>query len=107
MSSLESSIAAADVAPIAGLQFKLPGVNDFVTAREEVQFFPSGNSFAPSGVRTLRVSASGNGFADLSTAVLSFTVKENGVAPLKPLSANGSSFFSELFQQRPQELPGR
>jgi hypothetical protein len=96
MSSLESSIAAADVAPIAGLQFKLPGVSDFVTSREEVSFFPSGNTFAPTGVRTLRVSASGNGFADLSTAVLSFTVKENNVAALKPLSANGSSFFSEL-----------
>ena len=79
MAGLESSLAAAEVAPISGLQFKLPGVADYVTSRSEVTFVPSGNTFAPSGVRTLRVNASGNGFADLSTAVLEFTVTEGNV----------------------------
>ena len=96
MAGLESSLAAAEVAPISGLQFKLPVVADYVTSRYEVTFVPSGNTFAPSGVRTLRVNASGNGFADLSTAVLEFTVTEGNVGALKPLSANGSCFFSEL-----------
>ena len=96
MAGLESSLAAAEVALISGLQFKLPGVADYVTSRSEVTFVPSGNTFAPSGVRTLRVNASGNGFANLSTAVLEFTVTEGNVGALKPLSANGSCFSVSL-----------
>ena len=81
---------------MSGLQFKLPAVADYVTSRSEVTFVPSGNTFAPTGVRTLRVNASGNSFADLSTAVLELTVSERSVGPLKLLTANGSCFFSEL-----------
>ena len=90
MAGLESSLAAAEVAPFSGLQFKLPAVADYVTSRSEVTFVPSRNTFAPTGVRTLRINASGNGFADLSTAVLEFTVYEGNVWPVKPLTANGS-----------------
>ena len=93
MAGLESSLAAAEVAPISGLQFKLPGVADYVTSRSEVTFVPSGNTFAPSGVRTLRVNASGNGFADLSTAVLEFTVTEGNVRGPEATECERKLFF--------------
>jgi hypothetical protein len=97
MAGLESSLAAAEVAPISGLQFKLPSVASYVTSRTELYYVPSGNDFGPNGVRTLRINCSGNGFADLSTAVLEFDLKNSDTAnALQPLSANGGSFFSEL-----------
>ena len=97
MSGLESSLAAAEIAPIASLQFKLPSVSPYVTSRQEVYFSPAGQSFSPSGNRTLRINCSGNGFADLSSAMLEVTVTNHSTTnALQPLSANGSSFFSEL-----------
>ena len=99
MTSLESSIASADVGPIAGLNFSLPPVSSFVIGRQESYFVPSGNTFSPAGVRTLRINASGAGFADLSTAVLEFQVTNGepaGGHHLQPITTSGGSFFSEL-----------
>ena len=91
------SLAAAEIAPIASLQFKLPSVSPYVTSRQEIYFSPAGQTFSPSGNRTMRINCSGNGFADLSSAMLEFTVTNNITTnALQPLSANGSSFFSEL-----------
>ena len=97
MAGLESSLAAAEIAPLAGLQFKLPQIASYVTSRTELYYVPSGNDFAPSGVRTLRINCSGNGFADLSTAMLEFDLTNISTThALQPLSANGGSFFAEL-----------
>ena len=97
MAGLESSISAAEVGPIAGLQFQLPKVSSYVTSRTESYFVPSGNNFAPGGVRTMRVNASGNGFADLSSAVLEFTVRnDDATQALRPITSSGGAFFSEL-----------
>ncbi len=97
MAGLESTISAAEVAPISGIQFKLPSVANYVTSRTELYYVPSGNDFAPNGVRTLRINCSGNGFADLSTAVLEFDLKNNSTTnALMPLSAHGGSFFADL-----------
>ena len=97
MAGLESSLSAAEIAPIASLQFKLPSASPYVTSRQEVYFSPAGQTFFPSGNRTLRTNCSGNSFADLSSAMLEFTVTNNSTTnALQPLSANGSCFFSEL-----------
>ena len=97
MSGLESSLATAEIAPIASLQFKLPSVSPYVTSRQEIYFSPAGQTFSPSGNRTMRINCSGNGFADLSSAMLEFSITNNSTTnALQPLSANGSCFFSEL-----------
>ena len=97
MAGHEASLSAAEIAPIASLQFKLPGVSPYVTSRQEVSFSPAGQTFSPSANRTLRVNCSGDGFADLSSAMLEFTVTNNSTTnALQPFSANGSCFFSEL-----------
>ena len=97
MAGLESSLAVAEIAPIASLQSKLPAVSPYVTSRQEVYFSPAGQTSSPSGNRTLRINCSGNGFADLSSAMLEFTITNNNTThALQPLSANGSSFFPEL-----------
>ena len=97
MSGLEASLSAAEIAPIAGLQFKLPNVSPYITSRQEVYSSPAGQTVSPNGNRTLRINCSGNGFADLSSAMLEFTVVNNSIASgLQPVSANGSCFFSEL-----------
>ena len=97
MAGLEASLSATEIAPIGSLQFNLPSVSPYVTSRQEVYFSPSGQTFSPSGNRTLRINCSGNGFADLSSAMLEFTVTNNSTThALQPLSANGSSLFSEL-----------
>ena len=46
MAGLESSLAAAEIAPIASLQFKLPSVSPYVTSRQEVYFSPAGQTFS-------------------------------------------------------------
>ena len=76
----ESSLAAADVTPIARLQFKLSSVSPYVTSRTELYYVHAGNTFGPAGVRTQRVSCSGSGFPDLPTAILEFTVTNNSGA---------------------------
>ena len=97
MAGLESSLAAAEIAPIAALQFNFPSVSPYVTSRQEVYFSPAGQTFSSSGNRVMRINCSGNGFADMSSAILEFTVTNNSTTnALQPLSANGSSFFSEL-----------
>ena len=97
MAGLEASLSAAEIAPIASLQLKLPSASPYVTSRQEVYFSPAGQAFSPSAYRTLRMDCSGNGFADLSSAMLEFTVTNNSTtSALQPLSANGSCFFSEL-----------
>ena len=86
MAGLESSLAAAEIAPIASLQFKLPSVSPFVTSRQEIYFSPAGQTFSPSGNRTMRINCSGNGFADLSSAMLEFTITNNSTThALQPL----------------------
>ena len=77
MSGLEGSLSAAEIAPLAGRTFKLPSVSPYITSRQEVYFLSAGQSFSPSGNRTLRINCSGNGFADLSSAMLEFTVTNN------------------------------
>ena len=95
--SLESSIAAAEVGPIAGLSFKLPPVSSYVTGRQEVYFVPSGSQFGPNAVRTLRISASGHAFADLSSAVLEYTITNNDATnALQMLNSSAGVVFSEL-----------
>ena len=97
MAGLESSLAAAEIAPIASLQFRLPSVSPYVTSRQEVYFSPAGQTFSSAGNRSMRISCSGNGFADLSSMMLEFIVTNNSTTnALQPLSANGSCFFSEL-----------
>ena len=99
--SLESTIASASVAPIAGLAFsQLPSVASYVTSREEVQYVPAGGQpFSSGGTRVLRINCSGNGFIDLSSLVLRYTLKNdaaNGGNHLQPLTPDGGSIFSEL-----------
>ena len=97
MAGLESSLAAADIAPIATLQFKLPSVSPYVTSRQEMYFSPAGQTFSPSGNRTLRINCCGNGFADLSSAMLEFTVTNNSTAHYnRSPRVNLRFFFSEL-----------
>ena len=96
--SLASSLAAAEVGPIAGLSFdKLPTVSEYVTSKTEAYFVPSGNSFSSSGVRTLRISIAGNMFVDMSTVLMSMTVANNDTTnSLQPITSSCGSFFSEL-----------
>ena len=99
--SLESTIASASVAPIAGLAFsQLPAVASYVTSREEVQYVPAGGQpFSSGGTRVLRINCSGNGFLDLSSLVLRYTLKNDeaiGGNALQPLTPDGGSIFSEL-----------
>ena len=77
MAGLETSLSAAEIAPIASLQFKLPSVSPYVTSRQEVYFSPAEQTFSTSGNRTLWINCSGNGFADLSSAMLDFTMTNN------------------------------
>ena len=96
MPGLEASRSAAEIAPIAGLPFKLPSASPLYHFPPGGVFLACGSDLQPQ-MATERSGSTGpeNGFADLS-AMLEFTVVNNSAANgLKPLSAYGACFFSE------------
>ena len=85
---MENLLSQSQDNGIHGLDFpSRSNTAPYVEDRSEQTWFPSGSSFNPNGVNTLRVSSCGPHIVDLSSSVLVGTWN-NGVAThqLKPLT---------------------
>ena len=86
---MESVVNSVDSSITSQFQLKLSPVNDFVTGRRMVRWYPQGsNVYSPAGVRLLRFSISpgaAEGWLDPYSVQLNMTVQNpgyNGSAPL-------------------------
>ena len=94
---MESTLSAQEPGLIEALDFRLPQVANYVTSREEVVFVPSGNVFAPSGVRTLRIPISGGAFVDASSITVEATLTNlDSTNLLTPTTCSLAGFLEEL-----------
>ena len=65
---MESHAQATENYLIEGLSFKLAPGASYVTNRRSVTFYPQGgNSYAPNGVKVIRLALTGKGWLDPST----------------------------------------
>ena len=98
---MESTLSAQDAGLIEALDFRLPQVASYVTSREEVSFAPSGNTFASSGVRTLRIPISGGAFVDASSITVEATLTNlDGTNLLTATTCSLAGFLEELHELR-------
>ena len=94
---MESTLSAREPHLLESLDFRLPKVASYVTSREEVVFAPSGNVFAPSGVRTLRIPISGGAFVDASSITVEATLTNlDSTNLLHPTTCSLAGFMEEL-----------
>ena len=94
---MESTLSAQEPGLIEALDFRLPQVANYVTSREEVVFVPSGNVFAPNGVRTLRIPISGGAFVDASSLTIEATLTNlDSSNVLTPTTCSLAGFVEEL-----------
>ena len=70
---MESHAQATEDYLIEGLSFKLAPGASYVTNRRSVSFYPQGgNSYAPNGVKVIRIALTGEGWLDPSTVRVMF-----------------------------------
>ena len=70
---MESHAQATEDYLIEGLSFKLAPGASYVTNRRSVTFYPQGgNSYAPNGVKVIRLALTGDGLLDPSTIRVMF-----------------------------------
>ena len=94
---MEITLSAQEPGLIEALDFRLPQVANYVTSREEVVFVPSGNTFGPNGVRTLRIPISGGAFVDASSITIEATLTNlDSTNLLTPTTCSLAGFFEEL-----------
>ena len=94
---MESILTAQDSSLLDALDFRLPKIASYVSSREEVVFVPSGNVFAPSGVRTLRIPISGGAFIDASSITVEATLTNlDSTNLLVPTTCSLAGFLEEL-----------
>ena len=74
--SLETTAASLEDQLVDGLSFKLRAGANYVTRRDSVSIFPSGNSFSASGVRVCRIPIVSDGWLDPSTVMLQFKINQ-------------------------------
>ena len=96
---MESHAQATEDYLIEGLSFKLAPGASYVTNRRSVSFYPQGgNSYAPNGVKVIRIALTGEGWLDPSTIRIMFDVNNVTTGPLKILRNVGGpwSFFRRM-----------
>jgi len=91
---MEAHIASANDKLVEGLKFAVPSVASYVNARESVTFWPSGgNSYAPNGVKVIKLQLNGDNWLDCRSVKLFFTLKNTGTTVLTPRHPGAYVFF--------------
>ena len=65
---MESILEASPEVALDFLNFKTPGVSSSVLQKQVSRFYPSGNSFGPSGVKQLKIVLQGEGWKGFEKA---------------------------------------
>ncbi len=93
---MESHAQATEDYLIEGLSFKLAPGASYVTNRRSVSFYPQGgNSYAPNGVKVIRLALTGEGWLDPSTLRVMFdlnNITTDTAKSLKTISGPWSFF---------------
>lgn len=87
---VEHSLAAQEDFVLHSLDYTLPKIASYVQERQEVQYFPAGDTFRPDGLRLIRIPITSDGFCDASSIVIEATIR-NG-SSTKLLNFSDSSF---------------
>ena len=96
---MESHAQATEDYLIEGLSFKLAPGASYVTNRRSVSFYPQGgNSYAPNGVKVIRLALTGEGWLDPSTIRVMFDLNNISTDANKYLKTVGGpwSFFRRM-----------
>ena len=85
--SLESHAQSVEYVLVDSLSFKLHHGASYATDRKSVSYFPlGGNSYAPQGVKVIKISVNGDAWLDPSTVKLFYDIQNTS-----GLSTNSNS----------------
>ena len=84
--SLESHAQSVEDVLVDSLSFKLKPGASYITERKSVSYFASGgNSYAPNGVKVIKINVNGQDWADPQTFKLFYDIENKTGPPLNPL----------------------
>ena len=96
----ESVYQSQGEALVPQLSYRMPqDAARYMISRREISSFPSGNSFGPAGVRTMRIDLGGGGagFADLSSLAIQMTFHNDDAAKsLTPLTCGAHCLVNRI-----------
>ena len=94
-SGLEASIAGAETHMLGELSYALPASAQYMKKREDFFWSGAAQSYASSGIRTMRINIAGQGVLDCSSLVLECDVHNVSTNDaLKPLVPGLEAFFN-------------
>ena len=83
--SLESHAQSVEDVLVESLQFKLHHGASYATDRKSVSYFPlGGNSYAPQGVKVIKISVNGDAWLDPSTVKLFYDIQNTTTISTNP-----------------------